>query len=220
MIVAETSAVAMQTHGNDVLSRSDRRRLCIVEVAGQMFLEDGYAATSMSAIAARLGGSKATLYSYFTSKEALFVAYMHHACAGLVADVFGFSYASDDVTDTLTVFAKRYITLILSKPAIAIFRLVVAEAGRFPELGKAFYEAGPRQGIVKLGAILEQHMHAGRLKIMDPTLAAWQFIGLFQWTIDRVRLFIVTSDITDTEINVAVEAAVKTFLHGLGVGAS
>src|ERR1700757_3560624 len=62
------------------LSRSDRRRRAILDVARDVFLKEGYAAASMSGIAARLGGSKGTLYNYFRSKEELFAAFMTDAC--------------------------------------------------------------------------------------------------------------------------------------------
>jgi TetR/AcrR family transcriptional repressor of mexJK operon len=55
--------------------RRDKRREAILDVARSVFSEEGYAATSMSSIAARLGGSKGTLYNYFKSKEELFGAY-------------------------------------------------------------------------------------------------------------------------------------------------
>src|SRR5271165_403530 len=62
------------------LSRSDAKRRAILEVARELFQAQGYAATSMSEIAARLGGSKGTLYNYFRSKEELFAAFMIDTC--------------------------------------------------------------------------------------------------------------------------------------------
>ena len=62
--------------------RRDQRREAILEVAREVFTEEGYAAASMSTIAARLGGSKGTLYNYFKSKEELFGAYVREGAAG------------------------------------------------------------------------------------------------------------------------------------------
>src|ERR1700731_2894878 len=70
------------------LSRSDAKRRAIIAVAREVFLAQGYAATSMSEIAARLGGSKGTLYNYFRSKEELFAAFMLDTCEGPANAVF------------------------------------------------------------------------------------------------------------------------------------
>src|SRR5271170_7231779 len=69
-------------------AKRDARREAILEVARQVFFEEGYAAASMSTIAARLGGSKGTLYNYFKSKEELFAAYIRETCARMGGSVF------------------------------------------------------------------------------------------------------------------------------------
>src|SRR5471030_3424689 len=70
------------------LSRSDAKRRAILDVASEVFLAQGYAATSMSEIAARLGGSKGTLYNYFRSKEELFGAFITDTCQGRATAIF------------------------------------------------------------------------------------------------------------------------------------
>ena len=69
-------------------ARIDMRRRAILDVAGDAFRQDGYAATSRSSIAARLGGSKGTLYNYFRSKEELFAAFMEDVCGEDVMPLF------------------------------------------------------------------------------------------------------------------------------------
>src|SRR5579863_10433780 len=68
--------------------RGDAKRRAILEVAREVFLAQGYAATSMSEIAAKVGGSKGTLYNYFRSKEELFAAFMADTCQGQAAAAF------------------------------------------------------------------------------------------------------------------------------------
>src|SRR6201996_3357841 len=70
------------------LSRGDAKRRAILDVASEVFLAQGYAATSMSEIAARVGGSKGTLYNYFRSKEELFSAFIADVCQGPVVTYF------------------------------------------------------------------------------------------------------------------------------------
>ncbi len=198
-------------------TRADRRRRDILAIAGHMFLEEGYAGTSMSAIAAQLGGSKGTLYSYFTSKDALFAAFVQEFCQKFAGDLFGFAYTSTTLADTLTGFGQRYIRLLLSDNARRIYRLIVAETARFPELGRMFYDAGPRVGMEKLGALLQRQMHSGQLRHVDALQAARQFFGLLLPIADHVRVFNLSATLTDAEIEAQVVAAVDIFLHGLNV---
>ncbi len=201
-------------------TRADRRRHEILAIAGQMFLEHGYADTSMSAIAARLGGSKGTLYNYFASKELLFAAFVQEFCQKFAGDLFGFTYSSVTLADTLTGFGERFIRLLLSDNARRINRLIVAETERFPELGRMFYDAGPRVGIEKLGSLLQRQMDSGQLKAVDARMAAQHFIGLLHPAADHVRIFNLSATLSDTEIKTYVVAAVDLFLYGLTVSQS
>lgn len=120
-----------------------RKREAIVEIATRAFLENGYAATSMSAIADTMGGSKATLWAHFSSKEDLFAAVVD----GLV-DSF-----SETVTETLTsqTFSLpalrrasiRFLEALLRPTSVQFFRLVVAAGEPFPEVSEMFYSRGP-----------------------------------------------------------------------------
>src|SRR5260221_4043992 len=114
----------------------DERRAAILDIAMNEFLAAGYAATSMSSIAARIGGSKATLYNYFSSKEELFEACVTARCEQLQAIIYEVEAEGGDFRASLQRVGERFLALILSDDAIATFRLVVAEAGRFPELGR------------------------------------------------------------------------------------
>src|SRR5882757_67000 len=125
--------------------RRQDRRDTILAVATASFLVHGYAATSMSTIAATLGGSKGTLWSYFPSKEALFTAVLDDLTATYRDQLQALlDPRRGDVRATLKQFAAGFIAKILSCDAIGLHRLVQAEAGRFPEIGAIFYERAPR----------------------------------------------------------------------------
>src|SRR5262245_35792992 len=93
-------------------SRSDERREGILQVAGEVFLETGYAAASMSTIAARLGGSKGTLYSYFTSKSELFAAVMTDACLANSEAMFGSVDDAAPVDEALRRVGRGLLTFL------------------------------------------------------------------------------------------------------------
>src|ERR1700761_2188566 len=124
-------------------SARDQRREAIMTVAREIFFEHGYSATSMSAIAARLGGSKGTLYNYFKSKEELFAAQVRDMCGPLAHRLSDATAAAVSPREALTGIGRDYLTHLFSDSTIKMFRILVAEAQRTPELAQLFYEVGP-----------------------------------------------------------------------------
>jgi AcrR family transcriptional regulator len=197
----------------------DARREAILDVAQQVFLEEGYAAASMSSIAARLGGSKGTLYNYFKSKEELFLAYIRRHCLWQQEVMFALQADEKDVRATLTRMGRAYLANTLTDFALRNFRLIVAEAERSPDIGLAFYDAGPRQGIGRLTAFFGR-MHAeGRLDVEDPEAAAYDFLALCQNRLLKGRLCNYIPELTDAQIDAAVQPAVEKFLKLYGPAA-
>jgi AcrR family transcriptional regulator len=194
--------------------RRDLKRDTILSIALQVFVEEGYAAASMSAIAARVGGSKGTLYNYFRSKAELFVAVIQNQCEVHQDQIFAF--ADPDVRGFLTELARRFVRLLLSDEVITIHRIVVAEATRFPEIGEALYEAGPKRGKQRLIAYLQQAMADGRLRPADPERAAEQAMEMALGGMYRRRLWNVGPPPTEQEMEAAIASAVDVFMAAYG----
>ncbi len=197
-------------------SRSDVRRETILRVAAEIFLEEGYAAASMSAIAARLGGSKGTLYNYFPSKTDLFAAVMAAACFAHSEALFAAADDAETVEQGLRGLGRGFLEFVLEDTTLAIHRVVVAEAHRFPELGQAFYESGPALSFNRLAAWLKVRMAAGELKPADPHVAATQFYALCKARLHAMRLWGLIDTPPREEIEAEVELALKTFLAAYG----
>jgi AcrR family transcriptional regulator len=194
--------------------RRDHKRDTILEIAQQVFLEEGYAAASMSAIAARLGGSKGTLYNYFRSKAELFVAVIQNLCDVHQQQIF--DYADPDIRKFLTELGRRFARMLLSDEVLTIHRIVVAEATRFPEIGQALYEAGPKRGKLRLVAYLKQAIADGRLRPCDPERAAEQAMEMAVGGMYRRRLWNVGPAPTDEEIEDAIASAIDVFMAAYG----
>ena len=94
----------------------------------------------MDAIAARAGVSKRTVYSHFPGKDALFAAVMGSHCDRAVGLDTCQLDPDGDPRSELTDLGVRFLSLVTSPTAVALFRTVVAEADRFPELGRTFFE--------------------------------------------------------------------------------
>jgi AcrR family transcriptional regulator len=192
------------------------RRSEILDVAGEVFLEQGYAAASMSTIAARLGGSKGTLYNYFANKEELFRAHIERQCALSAENIFAGEIGEEDMAALLTDLGTRYLARLSSDSHMRHLRTVIAEAGRNPEIGEIFFDSGPAHGRARLAAVFDRAAAEGRLKPCDAQRAADQFLALCQASVHKRRLFNVGSTPSGEEIRSEVEAAVATFLAAYG----
>lgn len=156
------------------------RRRAFVEAAREAFFTNGYGGTTMSSIAAKVGGSKTTLWSYFPSKEDLFAAVVDD-----IVERYGEALQielplCEPVTDVLRRFANVLLATLLSPPMLALHQLVIGEAPRFPDLARMFYERGPARGKVKLADYFGSLMARGDLRQGDPIEAVHQFVGLCQ----------------------------------------
>jgi AcrR family transcriptional regulator len=190
----------------------DVRRQAILDIARGVFMQDGFAASSMSSIAARVGGSKATLYNYFSSKEELFVAMVQDQCDRNHAILFDFDAGGGDFIEALRRLGERFVRLMISDEMLAMHRLVIAEAGRFPELGRTLYEAGPKRGHARLSAFLRDEMDRNGLRADDMDRAAAQLMDLCLTDLYRQRLWNVRGAPTAEEVRANVDEALRTFI--------
>jgi TetR/AcrR family transcriptional repressor of mexJK operon len=193
------------------------RRAGILAGAATVFAEDGYEGASMSRIAREAGVSKGTLYNYFDGKAALFSAYVERECSINLARVFDFTETDGDPAATLRAIGLRMMRMMLSELALAIYRVVLAEAAKFPGLAETFYEAGPARAIRHLADWIAEQTRAGRLAVEDPGFAAEQFFALSQTRLAlRCRLRL-EACADDAQIERVVDAAVAMFLAYYGV---
>ena len=208
--IAGDSAAVPETR-----ARGDRRE-AILDVASEVFLKEGYASTSMSTIAARLGGSKGTLYNYFKSKEDLFEAYVHRHCEFHRNQVGELLNEEGDARTILTNFARRYLKVFTTERALQNWRVISAESYKTPEIGRAFYESGPKRGAEILADYLRQATERGELRVDDAMLAAYQFTSLVHGRMIKARLLNALPVPSDAEVDAEVEAAMHVFFAAYG----
>lgn len=193
-----------------------RRTARILDAAREMFLAHGFGATSMDALARRAGVSKATLYAYFGSKEALFAALVSEECARLDGEIATSSATGEPPGTALPRLAGEFLALLLSPWALAIHRVVVAEAPRFPELGVVFYRAGCATMKARLEAYLRQAVARGELAVPDPASATTQFVGLIRGDLQLRCLLDPSLRPSPAEIDHHARAAADVFLAAYG----
>lgn len=194
-------------------ARRQSRREAILDVAAESFLEHGYAGTTMSAIAATLGGSKGTLWSYFASKEVLFAAVIDRVTQAFRAQLSLILNPRDGVEAALRRFCIEFLRKVTSPEAIALHRLVVGETNRFPEIGHIFYERAPRQTQKLLAEFLAEAMERKSLRRTDPLIAARQLIALCMAGEHQLLLMGMTDTLAPQTLEAEVDNAMNTFIR-------
>ncbi|MGQ0676505.1 MAG: TetR/AcrR family transcriptional regulator [Rhodospirillales bacterium] len=197
---------------------SEQKRRQILEAAGRLFLRQGFEATTMDAIAREAGVSKATVYAHAKNKQELFAGIVNARVALIYRSVELQDAEALGVEDALNRFARHFIQMILSPEAQGIYRIVVAEAPRNPELGRIFFEQGPRRVTQRLAAILEAQAGKGRLAVDDTLAAAQEFLGMLHGKFHLPCVLGVAGQPTAEELTRAAERVVRTFLKVYGAG--
>jgi TetR/AcrR family transcriptional repressor of mexJK operon len=194
----------------------EERRAAILTIARRHFHDHGYGGTSMSAIATELGGSKGTLWAYFPSKEELFAATMEE----LIAEYVPFLHleAWELIEPALTRYAEHFLRFTLSPKVIALNRIIIAEAPRFPEVGRIFFDQGPRRRHQALAEFLVEKMRQGQMRIGDAQTASTQFHHLCHCRQFMRVLWGVAGETNPALIAREAGEAVALFLHGNMVG--
>lgn len=192
---------------------SDSRRGAFVEAARESFFSKGYGETSMSSIAARVGGSKTTLWAYFPSKQDLYAAVVDDLLKRHGAALEAPLDPNDDVADALRRVGYALLQTLHCAPIINLHRLALGQAARFPELAQVFYERGPARGRTRLQLYLRDAMARGKLRVGDPVDASRQFAGMLQTGSAQMHLFGLIEEPDQTELHREVEAAVSAFMR-------
>ena len=196
------------------MTARDERRQRIIGVARDLFLTHGYTATSMSQVAAAVGGSKTTLWSYFRSKQDLFIAVADELIAHYFDPIEDLLDEAQEFRTTLERVGRVALDAGLSPTVTALIRIVTAEAGRFPELGRLFHERGLGRGWTLLAAFMERARAAGFLRpACDCAVAARQFLALCQSHAYQQVMMGGAASPSPATIEADVSAAVDTFLR-------
>ncbi len=196
--------------------RSAHKRTAIFEAATALFLRKGYLGTSMDEVAAVARVSKQTVYRHFTDKERLFSEIVT-ATVDEIADpntdqVLKLGETADLERD-LRRFARHQLRAVMEPRLLQLRRLVIGESGRFPQLGRLFYERGPARTIDALATMFEQLAARGLLEFRDPRVAAAHFNWLvMSIPLNRAMLLGDDEPATPAQLNRYADAGVRAFL--------
>ena len=198
-------------------TRGEIRREAMLAAARDIFLEHGFSNTSIEDVVSRTGGSKASLYSYFGSKEGLFGEMVSAGCKDFLHNVAIPAAVEGNLQKTLRAFGLRFFKLYTEPGRVKLMRAVIAEATRFPEFAQQLYREGPQQVRIGLAAFFA-HCHAqGLLHVPNVDLAAIQFITLVKGHCQFRSLFGLSPLALPITQEAFIDDAVRLFLDGCSV---
>jgi len=164
-------------------ARQEAKRAQIRDAAQRLFLDQGYAATSMDAVTAAAGVSKQTVYVYYPSKRALFADVLEQASVGhpefQALDYLRTAHPASraELQEVLTQLAQRVLQTMLQPEYISLLRALIPEVRSHPELGELFREVVARRSLQSVGQLLEDAAHRGIIGQVDTDAAARLFVG-------------------------------------------
>ena len=203
-----------------ISTRSELKRQAILDAAAALFLRNGYLATSMDEIAAAAAVSKQTVYKQFADKESLFREIVTGTVAEVsdpVAEQVTALRGSGDLAADLRTVARALLAQVMQTRVMQLRRLVIGEAGRFPELGQLFYQHGPGRTIDALAGAFASLAAQGALRIPDPNLAAEHFNWLvMSIPLNRVMLCGDRALPDTAELDRYADAGASAFLAAYG----
>ncbi|MEJ1979070.1 MAG: TetR/AcrR family transcriptional regulator [Acetobacteraceae bacterium] len=182
-----------------------------------MFMERGFDATTMDAVAEGAGVGKATLYALYRDKEALFADVFRRQVSRLLAPLDPLAVQvgpADDIEDALYRIGHALLLCALTPEVVAINRILSAQARRFPDLARLAYEEGWNRGLDVVGSVLSRLAAAGNIPIAEPELAADMFLCLVLGRTTRMAAFNLPLP-DDAALAQRVRFAVRVFLNGV-----
>lgn len=207
-----SSGMQQKTDGH-LPPASAAKREAIVCAAARVFMAFGYGNASMDQIASEAGVSKQTVYSHFGAKDALFEEIVKSKCQELMGEGGPLGGPVGDLEAVLVTTATRFLDVILSDESITLYRTILAESARFPELAEAFYRSGPRAATARMADFLDRAVAAGAFHSDDTKASAELFFAMFRDHLYMGRLLSVCDKPGDDEIAQHARRVVRAFLR-------
>ena len=211
--MTDTSAPAARGRPKD-----PAKRAAILNSAKKLFVSQGFAGTSMDAVAKEAQVSKLTVYSHFSDKETLFSAAIEAKCQNMLPVPIFELDETQPLRTTLTKIGLAFLELIHSPDVVALQRLMNSQATQDPEMSRLFFEAGPLRTLTAMENLIRSANASGQLDVSDPKQASENFFALLQGC-QHMRVMIgYQPPMTASEAQPHAEQVVSLFLQAYGTG--
>ena len=196
--------------------RGETRREQILDAATAVFLEHGYAGATIELVVARAGASKATIYSFFGDKEGLFTALIDERAERILAGFADVEIGTVDVRTALAEIARQYMAVAMSPDAIGLYRLVLAEGPRFPDLVRRLYRVGHDRVAAGVAEALRAWADRGRISADEPDRLATQLLDIVRGDLHLRTVAGLPPDDLAQAIESNIDHGVRTFWRAVG----
>jgi AcrR family transcriptional regulator len=197
--------------------RGEIRRSQILDAAVEVFLENGYGGATIDLVVERAGASKATIYSFFGGKDGLFAAIVEERAERILSAFGDPEVVHSDVRHALAHIAQRYMEVAMAPDAVGLWRLIIAEGTRFPEIARTFYHLGPDRTHAHLAGMLSVWRERGLIRLDDPQRAAAQFFDSVGGDLHRRAMAGILPKNLRVAIQRSIDHAVQIFWNGIRV---
>jgi len=193
---------------------STSKRQSIIKGATALFLKYGFNAVSMEKVAQSAPVSKATLYKYFDSKNALLAAVLDEFCGSLWHSMEAVPRNTESVKYNLTKIASTFVDLLYSSEGLALYRLVIAECNNHPKLGALVYETVPKYALTQLEQYLQTLTDSKHVNIKDTHFAADAFFSLLKCDLHFQCLLGISPPPSSEEKQTLINQVVAIYIQG------
>jgi len=198
--------------GRPTRAEAQRRHRALLETAARLFLDRGFDAVSIDEIAREAAVAKRSIYARYGDKSELFVAAIEHSLTSRIEALYAFEPAQRRAAAGLFQYGRRFLDVALEPQALALLRLFIAAAPRFPDLARRFIERNRHRAAGEVTRVLKFYAERGEIKLKDPQLMAEQFficvVGIPQ------RLALLGLREPPAQEQRRLRAAIRLFLDG------
>ena len=198
--------------GRPTREEAERRHRALLDAASRLFLEHGLNGTSIEAIAEEAGVAKRFLYARYADKAELFVAAIGRFVVDRISPLFGPDIGREPIETGLTDLGRKLLSVALQPEPLAIYKMMVVEASRFPNLARLFLERNREHAMGGLIRVLDTYAERGEIELADPQMMAEHFFILVVGLPQRLALIGVREEPAQAELR--LKAAVHLFLDG------
>jgi AcrR family transcriptional regulator len=194
---------------------AEDRRETILDAAGKVFFEQGFSGASVDSVIEIIGGSKRTIYGEFGNKEGLFIALVNRCAERVVGEVASDLSDSNDIRETMILFGRRLLETYQTADLTGIYRIILLEAERFPDLARTVYEKGAGRAAKNLADALKRAKSQGDISTTDCAAVANHFVGMIRGN-EYLRVVLgLRGKIVGREADAFVKSAVDMCMYGI-----
>jgi TetR/AcrR family transcriptional repressor of mexJK operon len=185
----------------------------VLAAAEHAFVEFGYAGTSVDAIAEAAGVSKRTVYSNFTTKEALYAEVIKKRCAGVAPEIDP-NAADEDPEETLLKASVAFLEAIYTPEQIALYQTIVADSRQFPDVGKMMFDGPVMRSQHMFDIYFRKQANKGLMRFPNLELAGAQFVALLKTNMHMRLMLNQPTPVSHKKLEEIARSSIHLFLHG------